>query len=534
MRVFNPLSCKGLFFIFAVCLLFLCLMGGSQAMAKDTLTLAVKGEPDEGYDPTLGWGRYGAPLFQSTLLRRDENLNIVNDLATGRSLSEDGLVWDVTIRDDAKFSDGTALTAEDVAYTFNTAAKSGGKVDLVNLDKAEATGKYTVRLTLKKRDTTFINRLISLGIVPKAAHGPGYARKPVGSGPYMMVEWNEGQQMIAQVNPHYYGETPYFKKLVFLFTDEDTSFAAAKAGKVDVVVVPQALAVQTIPGMVLHPVKSVDNRGLMFPCVPDEGKVTDKGAPIGNNVTADPAVRKAVNVAIDREVLVKGVLEGFGRPAYGPCDGLPWDNAAANKFKDGDPEAARKFLADAGWKDTDGDGIVEKDGVKAEFTVIYPAGRSIRQYLALAVADMLKPVGIRAVVEGKRSWDEIKHLMHSCVIVFGWGAHDPIEIYQLYSSHHMGEGWNDPGFYKNPKVDEYMDAAISAESYEASLPLWKKSQWDGTTGSNTKGDAPWAWMVNLDHTYFISEHLDVGVSQVEPHGHGWPITANIQKWTWKD
>ncbi|WP_319543215.1 ABC transporter substrate-binding protein [uncultured Pseudodesulfovibrio sp.] len=505
----------------------------SPVLAKDTLTLAVKGEPDDGYDPTLGWGRYGNPLFQSTLLKRDENLNIVNDLATAVTLSADALTWDVTIREDVKFSDGSPLTAEDVAYTFTTAANSGGKVDLINMDKAEATGTHTLRITLNKRDTTFINRLVSLGIVPKATHGPGYARKPVGSGPYRMVEWNEGQQMIAEVNPYYFGDKPYFKKLVFLFTDEDTSFAAAKAGQVDAVVVPQALAMQTVPGMVMHSVKSVDNRGLMFPCVPDTGKKTDKGAPIGNNVTADLAIRKAINVAINRDMLVKGVLEGFGSPAYGPCDGLPWNNPE-NKFKDNDANTARKILADAGWKDSDGDGILEKNSIKAEFTIIYPADRAIRQYLALAVADMLKPIGIHAVVEGKRSWDEIKHRMHSSVIVFGWGAHDPIEVYQLYSSHHAGEGWNNPGFYTNPKVNEYLDDAISAENYEASLDLWKKAQWDGTTGSNAHGDAPWAWLVNLDHTYFVSEHLDVGVSQVEPHGHGWPITANIQKWTWKD
>jgi len=517
----------------ALGLLILCTLAVSPVLAKDTLTLAVKGEPEEGYDPTLGWGRYGNPLFQSTLLRRDENLNIVNDLATASTLSADGLAWDVTIRGDALFSDGSPLTAEDVAYTFNTAAASGGKVDLINMDKAEATGRNTVHITLKKRDTTFINRLVSLGIVPKAVHGPGYARKPVGSGPYRMVEWNEGQQMIAEANPHYYGAKPFFKRLVFLFTDEDTSFAAARAGKVDVVVVPQALAVQTVPGMVLHPVKSVDNRGLMFPYVPNTGKKTDKGAPIGNNVTSDPAIRKAVNVAIDRGLLVKGVLEGFGRPAYGPCDGLPWDNPE-NKIKDADPDAARKILADAGWKDTDGDGIVEKNGLKAEFTVLYPADRAIRQYLALAVADMLKPVGINAIVEGKRGWDEIKHRMHSDVVVFGWGAHDPVEVYQLYSSHHSGDGWNNPGYYANAKVDEYLDAAVAAENHEASLDLWKKAQWDGATGSNARGDAPWAWLVNLEHTYFISEHLDVGVSQVEPHGHGWPITANIQKWTWKD
>ncbi len=533
MRFSSRLPIGWLAMVLSAGLFCLCILFGSPAMAKDSLTLAIKGEPAEGYDPTLGWGRYGNPLFQSTLLRRDENMNIVKDLATRYTLSEDGLVWNIDIRDDVKFSDGTPLTAEDVAYTFTTAAQSGGKVDLIKMDHVKAVGKYRAEFTLKERDTTFINRFITLGIVPKASHGPGYARKPIGSGPYMMVEWNEGQQMIAEVNPHYYGKTPYFKRLVFLFTDEDTSFAAAKTGKIDVVAVPQALAVQTIPGMKLHPVRSVDNRGLMFPFVPNTGQKTANGAPIGNDVTADLAIRQAANVAIDRKVLVSGILEGYGRPAYGVCDGLPWDGPD-NKFTDADPEKGREILKKGGWKDTDGDGIVEKNGMKAEFTLIYPATRSIRQYLALACADMLKKIGINAKVEGKRSWDEIKQLMHSQVIVFGWGSHEPIEVYHLYSSHHAGDGWNNPGFYKNAKVDEYLDKALTASSYEASLAYWKKAQWDGTTGCNAKGDIPWVWLVNLDHTYFVSDHLDVGTSQVEPHGHGWPITANIHQWTWID
>lgn len=124
-----------------------------------TLILAVGGEADEGYDPTLGWGRYGAPLFQSTLLRRDEKLNLVNDLAESYTVSDDRLLWTVTIRRDAKFSDGSPLTAEDVAFTFNKAAESGGLTDVTVLDKAVAVDAATVELRLKKPQSTFVNRL---------------------------------------------------------------------------------------------------------------------------------------------------------------------------------------------------------------------------------------------------------------------------------------------------------------------------------------------------------------------------------------
>ncbi len=92
--------------------------------SKEQIVLAIGGEAEEGYDPTLGWGRYGSSLFQSTLLRRDENLKVVNDLATSYNVSKDKKVWTVKIREDAKFADGKPVTAQDVAYTFNKAAQS--------------------------------------------------------------------------------------------------------------------------------------------------------------------------------------------------------------------------------------------------------------------------------------------------------------------------------------------------------------------------------------------------------------------------
>ncbi|WP_176371624.1 ABC transporter substrate-binding protein [Desulfosediminicola flagellatus] len=498
----------------------------------ETLILAIKGEPEEGYDPILGWGLYGNPLFQSTLLKRDENMQIIPSLATRYTQSEDGSEWLVNIRKDAVFSDGTPLTAEDVAFTFRKAKSSGGKVDLAHLGKVEVTGKYSLTFHMNQRDTTFINRFITLGIVPQHAYGESYARKPIGSGPYQLTEWTEGQQMVAEVNPFYYGEPPFFKKIVFLFTDEDTSFAAARAGKVHMVVVPQSLAHQQLPDMVLRAVKSVDNRGLMFPTIPESDVKTTEEYPVGNSVTADPAIRKAVNLAINRQALVEGVLEGYGRPAYGVCDGLPWDNPE-NVISDNDIAGAINLLEQAGWHDSDGDGIREKDGLKAEFTIVYPASRSVRQYLALASADMLKKIGIRARVEGKNNFEEIRKVMHRDVIVFGWGSHDPIELYHLYNSKYAGIGYNNAGFYTNPVVDSNLERALAAGSFDESLPFWKAAQWNGTTGVNAHGDAAWAWLVNLDHTYFVHKNLDIGTSQVEPHGHGWPITANIEQWKWQ-
>lgn len=498
---------------------------------KDELILAVRGESETGYDPTSGWGRYGSPLFQSTLLKRDNDLKVVNDLAVKYEISDNGLIWTVTIRNDAKFSDGKPVTAADVAYTFETAAKSGSVIDLTIMESAKAVGDHAVVFTLKRPQSTFVNLLITTGIVPRHAHGKGYAENPVGSGPYKMAQWDRGQQMIVEANSDYYGPKPFFKKITFLFLDEDAAFAAAKAGKTDVAAVPQSFAGQKVQGMRLLAVKSVDNRGISFPVAPS-GRKSQDGYPVGNDVTADIAVRKAFNIAVDRKALVEGVLQGFGSPAYTACDNLAWWNPET-VIKDADRESAGKLLADAGWKDTDGDGVLEKGSLEARFTLIYPAGDQIRQSLALAVADMIKPLGIVVSVEGK-SWDDIKTLKHSNAVLFGWGSHDPLEMYNLYSSKTRGVAWYNPGFYSNPSVDDYMDRALAAASEDKAFEYWKKAQWDGKSGLSARGDAPWAWLVNLDHCYFIRDGLNTGRQRIEPHGHGWPITGNITEWRWNE
>lgn len=503
----------------------------SKVGLRDELILAIGSEPEGGFDPTTGWGRYGSPLFHSTLFRRDTELNIVNDLATGYEISNNGLVWTVALREDVKFSDGMPLTAEDVVYTYMTVANSGSVIDLNVLDKAEAINPNTVSFTLKQPQSTFINILLATGIVPKHAHGEAYAEKPIGSGPFKFLQWDKGQQLIVETNPEYYGEKPFFNKITFLFLREDLAYAAAKTGSVDIASIPHTFGKQAVEGMKLEALVSVDNRGIMFPFVAS-GEKTSNGAAIGNDVTSDPAIRRAINIAVDRRALVEGVLEGFGTPAYTVNDGLPWWNPDT-VIKDASLEEAKEILASNGWLDTDKDGILEKNGLKAQFTLLYPSSDQTRQSLAIAVADMMKPLGIDIIAEGK-SWNDIEAMMHSNATLSGWGSHDPLEMYNLYYSKTAGAGWYNTGYYSNSTVDDYMDKALAAITVEEANDYWKKAQWDGTTGFAARGDAPWAWLVNLKHLYLVNEKLEIGSQKIQPHGHGWPITDTIVQWRWKD
>ena len=510
-----------------------CTSGGNkkERLQTDELVLAVGSEPDSGFDPITGWGSYGSPLFQSTLLKRDNALNIVHDLATEYAVSSDGLKWTVHLREDVVFTDGEPLTSADVRFTFETAAGSGSSVDLTNLAGVETPDDYTVVFTLNKPQSTFISKLLTLGIVPEHAYGQGYGSEPIGSGPFKLLQWDRGQQIIIASNDDYYGDKPYFKKLTFLFLGEDAAYAAAKAGEVDVAYIPSSFSQHDVAGMRLVALQSVDNRGIAFPVVPAGGS-NDAGLPVGNDVTADPAIRQAVNIAVDRQALVDGVLEGYGSPAYTPVDGLPWWNADT-VIADANVDRAKAILEEAGWTDADGDGVVEKDGLKAEFTLIYPANDVTRQSLALAAADMVKHAGIHIRVEGK-GWDEIGSQMHANAIMFGWGSHDPLEMYYLYSSSFQGVDYFNTGYYSNATVDSWMERALAAGSEEEALQYWKNAQWDGQTGFSAQGDAAWAWLVNIDHLYVVADKLSLGEQRIQPHGHGWPITDNIAEWKWNE
>lgn len=500
-----------------------------ESNEENELIMAIGSEPEEGFDPCNGWGRYGSPLFQSTLIDTDHNMDIVYDLATEYAISNDGIIWTFKLRDDAYFTDGEKVKAEDVVFTFETAKNSGSIVDLTNMESISSISDTEVEFKLKKPDSSFVYTIAATGIVPKHVYGPNYGDNPMGSGPFILVQWDKGQQIIMKANEDYYGKVPEIKKITILFMEEDTAFAAAKSGQLDVAITNANLAGKEINGMDLIAIKTIDNRGLTLPYLKDEGKTDENGNKIGNNVTSDISIRRALSYGIDREKLVNDVINGYGRPAYTECDGMPWANSEA--IVEYNLNKAKTILEEAGWIDSDRDGVREKEGVKAEFNLLYSSSDSTRQALAMAVALQAEELGIKINVEGT-SWDIISKRMYSEAVLMGWGAQNPNETYLLYHSDNMGKDYYNPEYFSNDTVDRYIDSAMSTLDINESMEYWKKVQWDGQTGLSTRGECPWVWLVNVDHLYYIREGLDIGTQKIHPHGHAWPLVANLKHWKW--
>jgi peptide/nickel transport system substrate-binding protein len=499
--------------------------GGTEEPAiqrqTDSVIVAMEpsSEPASGFDPAYGWGageHVHEPLIQSTLTVTTTDLQIENDLATAITVSDDGLVWTVQIREGVRFTDGEALTASDVAFTYNTVKAESTVSDFTMLDEAVAVDGSTVEFRMTRAFSIWPYAMATVGIVPEYAYGPGYGQNPIGSGRYTLAQWDKGQQVILAANPDYYGDAPVMKRVTIVFLEEAAALAAVQAGQVDLAYTAAPYADQQMAGYELLRFATVDNRGMNLPAIPRDGAM-------GNDVTADAVIRKAINFGLDRERMIANVLNGYGVPAYSVADNMPWYSksmVAAHDF-----EGVVELLEHAGWA-MGADGVREKNGLRAAFSLLYPVGDSVRQALAADVANQLAALGIAVTVEGV-GWDVAYDRAQSEAMIWGWGAHTPMELYNIY--HTVPEtGLARYSPYASETADRLMDEALASTDLDASYKLWQRAQMEGVAA-----DAPWVWLVNIDHLYFAREDLQVAQQKLHPHGHGWSIVNNVDRWGWE-
>lgn len=496
---------------------------------KDSLTVSIgSGFEDGNFDPCTGYGIYGYGLFHTGLLKITTDVKTECDLAKDYQVSDDGLIYTFTLRDDVKFSDGQGLKPEDVVFTFNTAKNSGSSVDLTMMEKAEVIHGNKVQFTLNKAYSPFTRTVALLGIVPEHAYNDTYSANPIGTGPFKVKQLDVGQQLIVEPNEYYYGTKSQFKQITFLSIDEETALAAAKSGQLDLVMVNPEYARETVDGMHMETIKTSDNRGFNLPCIPET--VNAAGETVGNNVTSDPVVRKALNIGISRQEIIDNALNGIGTASWVRFEGLPWANEEPG-LKDGQVEEAKAMLEEAGWVDTDGDGIREKNGLKCEFRITGRTDDLQRYNLAVALSENAKPLGINIIAEAL-DWTTCKKILRNVPTCIGTGDYSFIDVYNAFHSSFAGidvVNLSNSAMYSNPKVDEYLEAMIAATSEDEAIEFCKKAQYDGNTGANV--DFPYIWLVNIDHTYFVRDGLNLGTQRIHPHGHGAPVIQNLNEWT---
>lgn len=498
---------------------------------KEELVISMGTRPPGEFDPRKRWGLYSqSQILHSTLLKKTPQLEIVGDFAKEFEVSEDGLIWTFHLDDNFKFSNGEDVTAEDVKFTYEMLKEDGVNWDLSFLKKVEIKDDKTMVFHLSEPRSTFFAQLTEIVILPKDHYDDNYSENPIGSGPYMLVQWDKDQQAILEANPYFHGKAPHFKKITLLFLDENAALAAAKNGTVDLIYTLPEFADEEIEGFKQFSYESNDVRGVSMPTQKSGYGKTPEGYPIGNDVTSDIAIRKAMFIGLDREEMVNTVLNGHGKKAFSLVDKMPWWNEET-AVEDNRVEEAMAILEEAGWVDTDNDGIREKDGLKASFKLYHPSADVVRTNTALVVAEQAKKLGIDIELVGS-NWDEMQTIMHSSPILFAGGRHHPHQFHTMHDIKGAGISYNNIVYYDNPVVAGYMEKAMHASKQEEANKYWKLAQWDGETGASGLGDVPFVWLIRLDHIHLGDARINFGEQPIHTHGHEWSLLANVGEWTW--
>ncbi|MCX5835294.1 MAG: peptide-binding protein [Deltaproteobacteria bacterium] len=339
-------------------------------------------------------------LCYNGLVKYDKDIRIIGDLAESWDVTPDGLIITFHLRKGVKWHDGHPFTADDALYTYKVTidpktptAYSG---DFLKVKKAEVVDPHTFRVTY---DKPFAPALMSWGaaIMPKhllegkdITKSP-LARHPVGTGPYIFREWGTGQKIVLVSNPEYFEGRPYIDGFILrIIPDMATMFLELRAKGIDMMnLTPLQYTRQTENPFFKKNFNKY--RYLSF-------AYTYLGYNLRNPLFADRRIRQAISYAINKDAIIEGILLGYGKPATGPYKPGTWAHNPDVKKYPYDPQQARTLLADAGWRDTDGDGILDRSGQPFTFEIVTNQGNEIRAKTAEIIQKQLAEVGMQVKI----------------------------------------------------------------------------------------------------------------------------------------
>lgn len=510
--------------------------GSAGADTQDSTSLVLAdGYELGGYNPVAGYGAAGDATMYDGLVRLvgGEGMPTFEPaLATAVPVpNEDASVWTATLRPGVTFSDGSTFDAQDVVATYEAildpASASEARTSFEMISEVVAVDESTVEFRLAYPYAPFLTKLL-IGVVPaEAVATPGLAAEstlntaPIGTGPYTLVDLSP-DRAIFEANEDYWDGAPEITQLTLLYVaDDNTRAQRMSSGEIDGTNLPPLLAntFADREGMTVTAHTSADWRGVSMPT--------------SNPVAGDPAVRMALNLAVNRQSMIDNVLGGHGRAAYTPIPEVYGDTFEPTATFTYDPAAAEQVLTDAGWV-AGADGIRSKDGQRAEMTVMYNSTDTVRRDLAQAFASDALAVGVEVDLEAL-SWDRIDPRINTDLTLLG-GGDEPFDAdtqaYDALSSVYVTPGVG--SIYNN--ASDYTNAAVDAglETGRHSLDADERSAAYRDVQTAYVDDPGYVFLVFLDHTYVSKDSGWTMSGQVlEPHAHGvtWGPWWSLQTWS---
>ena len=452
---------------------------GKQAQTEQAV---VKGNADEpAYGDALIAGSIGEPsnlIFMLTsdsashdiaglmfngLVKYHTDLSVIGDLAESWDISKDGLVITFHLRKGVKWTDGVAFTADDVKFGYDTIVNektpSAYKEDFLQVKKAEVVDKYTLRVTYEKPFAPALMSWSGLVVLPKhLLEGKDitkveFGRNPIGLGPYKLKKWTPGQELILDSYREYFEGRPYIDRYVYrLIPDLSTMFLELKAGSIDMMgLTPIQYTKQTNTDYFKN-----NFQKFRYPVF----TYNYMGFNLKHPFFKDIRVRQAIAYAIDKSEIIDVVLFGLGSQSTGPYVPNTWPYNPNVKKYEYNPEKARQLMKEAGWEDTDGDGLLDKDGNPFRFTIFTNMGNTQRKNTATIIQWRLAKIGIKVEIralEWSTFINEFIDKKRFEAVMLGWSIGLDPDQYDIWHSSKTKEKELNFISYSNPEVDALLE-----------------------------------------------------------------------------
>jgi peptide/nickel transport system substrate-binding protein len=390
------------------------------------------------------------------LIRLDDRFEVKPHLAESWEQSGDGMTWTFHLKPGVTFHDGVELTADDVAYTFQTIKEYRERIPFgfvfQDVTAIKEIDKYTVQVRLKKPIASFLQTLF-MGILPKhilkgqdLTKSP-FNQHPIGTGPFKLKFWTD-KEIILDANQSYFLGRPYLNQIrVIVYPGREATWAKLMAGQVDFFpyLTPENYeALKQAPNFHIYSIPMPFYYLLVFN--------------IREEVFRDQGVRQALNYAINKDEIVAKVLSGQGQIAAGTIFPGSWIYNPEVRPYPYDPQKALALLKEAGWKDHDGDHFLDKDGKPFEFIVHVNTGDDLKSKALLFVQQNLLDIGVKVHINffDAANTEFLFKKQFQAVFPEIMARGDPDLSYKHWHSSQIKDGFN-VSSYSSPKVDRLLE-----------------------------------------------------------------------------
>jgi peptide/nickel transport system substrate-binding protein len=415
-------------------------------------------------------------LLYANLVQLDEEMNYEPYLADSFWMSEDGLSLTFRIRDGMQWHDGVPVTADDVVWTYEMSVDDdiayANRAYFQYVTRAVKVDDRTVRFEF---DTVHSDALMDFtewspmpkhlleDVPPAEMRNAPFNRQPVGNGPFRFVSWEANQQVVFEANTEFALGRPHLDRVVVrVIPEQTTELTELLTGGIDFM--------RAVPPAEMKRVEESDEvYSITYPARSYTFLVWN----LRNPLFESAEVRRALTMGINREQIVDALLYGYGTVAVSDVMPFQWEFNDDLEPWPYDPERAREMLAQEGWTDTDGDGIIDKDGRPFRFTLRTNQGNDLREDIVVIVQNDLKQLGIAVeprMVEWNTFITDLKAKNFEAA-VSGWSVDFKFNPTDLFSTEAIEGKYNYPS-YSNPVADSLMMQALMTLDREEARPLW--------------------------------------------------------------